>query len=307
MGAMSTPWKCDSGSALGMPPTSLISKPSLDWLSHRSRGFSRVYRCTLRAYSLMSSVLCPGKQLDSLDQACWVAHERVEVVGGIVVDEAEGYLDALGVDEIGAGGQGNAGHAGSCGRDRAQGAREVLDIFSRHHVGGVRRPHLVVQGLHELVIDGVRDLLHPCALSLYYARAAPSFVLAAQATSRAGEGFPAVERGLWPLWPRGLARVPWLPQREALLRHAVQGGLRLQHWHLLHVPRTLVGPAHCAHFFFAQIRAAALTPPTAAPPTLPSLVTHQRLFLDLFGGVNAPLTKATRVPTISSHLIWTET
>ena len=82
--------KCDSGSALGMPPTSLISKPSLDWLIHRSRGFSRVYRCTLRAYSL-----------DSLDQACWVAHERVEVVGGIVVDKAEGYLDALEVRACG--------------------------------------------------------------------------------------------------------------------------------------------------------------------------------------------------------------
>ena len=117
MGAMSTSWKCDLGSALGMPPTSLISKPSLD------------------TASVLTDVIGPlpvGKQLDSLDQACWVAHKRVEVVGGIVVDEAEGHLDALGVDEIGAGGQGNAGHAGSCGRDRAQGAWEILN--------GVRRP-----------------------------------------------------------------------------------------------------------------------------------------------------------------------
>ena len=116
---MSTSRKCDSGSALGMPPTSLISKPSLDWLIHHS--FQQGVQ--VHTAGVLTDFIDPlpvSKQLDSLDQACWVAHERVEVVGGIVVDEAEGYLDALGVDEIGAGGQGNAGHAGSCGRDRAQ-------------------------------------------------------------------------------------------------------------------------------------------------------------------------------------------
>ena len=40
------------------------------------------------------------KKLNSLDQAGGVSHDGVKVVGAVVVDEAEGDLDALRIDEI---------------------------------------------------------------------------------------------------------------------------------------------------------------------------------------------------------------
>ena len=87
-------------------------------------------------------------------------HDGVEVVGGVVVDEAKGHLHALGVDEIGARGQGRANHARGRGRDGAEGAREVLHILAGDDVGRVGGAHLVVEALRELVIDGVRRNLH---------------------------------------------------------------------------------------------------------------------------------------------------
>ena len=41
-----------------------------------------------------------SKKLNSLDQAGGVSHDGVKVVGAVVVDEAEGDLDALRIDEI---------------------------------------------------------------------------------------------------------------------------------------------------------------------------------------------------------------
>ena len=111
-------------------------------------------------------VVCPlavGEKLDSLDQAGGVAHDRVVVVGVIVVDEAKGYLDALRVDKIGARRQGHADNSRSRGRDGAEGAWEILHIFARYHIGCVRGAHLVVQALHEFIVDGVRHYLHVCA------------------------------------------------------------------------------------------------------------------------------------------------
>ena len=63
--------------------------------------------------------------------------DGVKVVGGVVVDEAESYLDAVRIDEIRAGGQRNANHSRSSGRDGAEGAREVLHVLARYHVGSV--------------------------------------------------------------------------------------------------------------------------------------------------------------------------
>ena len=37
---------------------------------------------------------------EPLDQARWMAHNEVEIVGGIVVDKAEGNLDTIGFQLI---------------------------------------------------------------------------------------------------------------------------------------------------------------------------------------------------------------
>ena len=122
-------------------------------------------RVQVHGSAVVVDVVCAlavGEKLDSFDQAGGVSHDGVKVVGGVVVDEAESYLDAFGVDKIRARRQGNANNSRGRGRDGAEGAWEILRIFARHHVGCVGRAHLVVQALHELVIDGVRHHLHVC-------------------------------------------------------------------------------------------------------------------------------------------------
>ena len=54
-----------------------------------------------------------GEELDALDQASWVPHDGIKVVGGVVVDEPEGYLDRLRVQEIAAG-RSSAGFSPLC-------------------------------------------------------------------------------------------------------------------------------------------------------------------------------------------------
>ena len=46
----------------------------------------------VHAAGVLADIISPltvGKKLYSFDQARWVAHERVEVVGGVIVDEAK--------------------------------------------------------------------------------------------------------------------------------------------------------------------------------------------------------------------------
>ena len=64
--------------------------------------------------------------------------------------------------KIGARRQGYADNSRSRGRDGAEGAWEILYILARYHVGCVRGAHLVVQALHEFIVDGVRHYLHVC-------------------------------------------------------------------------------------------------------------------------------------------------
>ena len=69
----------------------------------------------------MSSVALPvGEELDALDQASWVPHNGTEVVGGVVVDEPEGYLDRLRVQEIASGRQRDPCHPAAGGRKRGR-------------------------------------------------------------------------------------------------------------------------------------------------------------------------------------------
>ena len=90
------------------------------------------------------SALAVGKQLDALDQARRVPHDGVEVVGRIIVHEAEGNLDRVGVQPVAASRQRNARHPGGRGGESAETARVELDIFPRYDVRRVARAHLVV-------------------------------------------------------------------------------------------------------------------------------------------------------------------
>ena len=59
-----------------------------------------------------------GEELDALDQAGRVAHDGVEVVGRVVVHEAECYLDAVGVHKVAASRQRDPRHPAAGGRKR---------------------------------------------------------------------------------------------------------------------------------------------------------------------------------------------
>ena len=137
------------------PLVGLIDPP-FAWLQQRVQ---------VHGSAVVVDVVCSlaiGEKLDSFDQAGRVAHDGVVVVGGVVVDEAKGYLDALRVDKIRARSQGHANNSRCRGRDGAEGAWEILRIFARYHVGCVRCARLVVQALHEFIVDGVRRHLHVC-------------------------------------------------------------------------------------------------------------------------------------------------
>ena len=80
--------------------------------------------------------------------------DGIEVVGCIVVDEAEGYLDRLGVQEIAAGRQWDARHPAAGGREGAEAAWEELDVFSRYDIGRVAGAHLEIERTDEFIVDG---------------------------------------------------------------------------------------------------------------------------------------------------------
>ena len=89
--------------------------------------------------------LAMSKQLNPLDQARWMAHDGVEIVRGIVVDEAKGYFDAVGVQPVAARSQRDSRHSAAGGCESAETAWEELDVFSCYDVGRVARAHFVVQ------------------------------------------------------------------------------------------------------------------------------------------------------------------
>ena len=60
-----------------------------------------------------------------------------------------------GVDEVHSAGQRDPGHAAGRGREGAQGAREELHGPSALHIVYVARRELVIQALHELILDGL--------------------------------------------------------------------------------------------------------------------------------------------------------
>ena len=87
-------------------------------------------------------------------------HDRVEVVGRIIVHKAEGYLDRVGVQPIASSRQRNARRPAGGRRESAEAARVELDIFSRYDVGRVASARFVVQRADELIVDGVGHLIH---------------------------------------------------------------------------------------------------------------------------------------------------
>ena len=106
-----------------------------------------------------------GEELDALDQAGRMSHDGVEVVGRVVVHEAEGYLDAVGVQKVAACRQRNACHPAAGRREGAETARVELNIFSRYDIGRVASTHFVVQRADQLIVHGVGHLIHHSCLA----------------------------------------------------------------------------------------------------------------------------------------------
>ena len=118
------------------------------------------------------SSLAVCKQLNPFDQARRVPHDGVEIVGRIVVHEAEGNLDRVGVQPIASSRQRNARHPAGRRRESAETTWEELHVFSRYDVGRVASAHLVVQRADELIVDSVGHLIHrSCLASLVLHRA----------------------------------------------------------------------------------------------------------------------------------------
>ena len=109
--------------------------------------------------------LAVGVELDPLDEAAGLDGAREEALGGVVVPDPEGDLDALRVDEIHAAGQRDARHPGGGGREGTQRGWEILYVTPRLHIIDVGRRELVVQALHKLIVHRLRDVLHRAWLS----------------------------------------------------------------------------------------------------------------------------------------------
>ena len=76
--------------------------------------------------------------------------------------EGKRELNGLRIDEVGPRGDGNAAHAAGARGKRAQRAWEELHRLAGLDVVRVPRSQLVVQAGDELVLDGLRHLLHHC-------------------------------------------------------------------------------------------------------------------------------------------------
>ena len=145
-----------------------------------------------------------GEELNALDQAGRVAHDGVEVVGRVVVHEAEGHLDAVGVQKVAACRQRDACHPAAGRREGAETARVKLNIFSRYDIRRVASTHFVVQRADQLIVHGVDHLIHRVCFS--YRRAASAVVRASRSSGfrLADQRLPPqfVEGWLGPLRPR---------------------------------------------------------------------------------------------------------
>ena len=111
------------------------------------------------------------KKLDALDEARRVGGAAEHVAGAVQVPEGEGQLHRLAVEEIHPGGQRNAADPRGRRGESRQRAWEILNRFSALDIVGVARGQLVVEAGDELVVDGLRHLLHHFTLcSFRFAR-----------------------------------------------------------------------------------------------------------------------------------------
>ena len=113
-------------------------------------------------------------------------HDGVEVVGRVVVHEAEGNLDRIGVQPIATGRQRDARHPAAGRREGAETAWVELNIFSRYDIGRVARPHLIIKRADQLIVHGVGHLIHHSCLA--FPTTAPRWVTFVLADHAAGSG-----------------------------------------------------------------------------------------------------------------------
>ena len=105
--------------------------------------------------------LAVAEQLDALDEAAALEGAREDLAPGPVgVSNSESYFDALGVDEVHSAGEGDSRHTAGGRGEGGERRWIILDVAPGLDVIDVRGRELVVQGAHELILDGLGDVLH---------------------------------------------------------------------------------------------------------------------------------------------------
>ena len=102
-----------------------------------------------------------GEELNSFNETARIGRAAQHVAGAVRVAEGKRQLYGLWIDEIDARGDRNAAHPAGARGKSAQRAWEELHRLAGLNVVGVARGQLVVEAGDELVIDGLRHLLHP--------------------------------------------------------------------------------------------------------------------------------------------------
>ena len=95
-----------------------------------------------------------------LDETARVRRAAEHVAGSVRVAEGKRELNGLGIDEIAS--RRDTAHAAGARSKRTQRAWEELHRLAGLNVVGVPRSQLVVEAGDELVVDGLRHLLHLC-------------------------------------------------------------------------------------------------------------------------------------------------
>ena len=127
----------------------------------RRRGLEPVvHEATPSVVADVFHALAVGEELNSFNETAGVRRAAEHVAGAVRVAEGKRELNGLGIHEVGSRGDGDATYPRRARSKGAQGTRKVLHRLAGLNVVGVPRSQLVVEAGDELVVDGLRHLLH---------------------------------------------------------------------------------------------------------------------------------------------------